>query len=113
MAKTTLPQALGRVGTPAVILNKHYIQLTGTLSSAVLLSHLLTLSATHDGAQFRQTGPQLCHDLGFTLKMIYAATKKLSRYIEVESKGDRNSRHWIVNEDLVAEDLRNIMGKEA
>lgn len=99
---------------PHISLNIAHYRLTGSLSAALLLSHLSYLSREHFGeGEFYQTETQISKTLGFTRRVLQRAKEKLAKYVTFTPKGKNNRGHWIIHEDKIIDDLIEMRGEDA
>lgn len=92
-----------------IVYNKAYYKLLGSVQGAVLLSHLLYLSSeVFNSSEFYQTDAQLSESLGFSEKTLRTAKSKIKKYVTVTKRGLPAKNHWLVDEELIINDLLNL-----
>ena len=89
-----------------IVYNKAYYRVTGSVQGAILLSHLSYLYSEVFGAkEFYQSDAQLMESLGFSERTLRTAKDSTKKYAIATKRGVPAKNHWIINEDLLIEDL--------
>ena len=92
-----------------IVYNKAYYKLTGSLSGAVLLSHMCYLySEVFGGKEFFQTDDQIYETLGFSERTLRTAKSHTKKYLTARKVGAPAKNHWTVDVDALTDGLVSL-----